>query len=165
MKQLKGVFIILLFTISLAMTANSQNRRSNTKKYQSSQTELDSENIFSLPSGLKNRGHWKIQSKSGQTIELRFKSNRSTGIVWILNSPNNIDNTIITPLQVDENGISSNYLQQNTISQGVELVGVPGQDIFKFQLNKAGNVELTFRQKRPSQKKIYKEITVELTIE
>lgn len=114
--------------------------------------------VHTLPQGTK----FDITAKAGDTFTIKIRGNPTTGFGWFLENRDNLDNSVIQPLNLNEHGSSRDYI---TDEHPEGMVGVGGYYYFKFKGMKAGaNVTLRFVNKRPWETSAIRSVDVNVNL-
>ena len=100
--------------------------------------------VHTMPQGTNS---FDVTSKAGETFTIKIRGNPTTGYSWFLENRDNLDNSAIQALNLNEHGSSRDYI---TDEHPEGMVGVGGFYYFRFKGLKAGvNATLRFVNKRP----------------
>lgn len=137
---------ILIILIVLMFASNPISSIRNTNPSTTSITEANAV-VVEIPKSVSNNQEYSKEVSTSQVLIVKIQGNPTTGYGWYLDNQENLDTSVIKPLNLDEHGSTRDY---QTDPHPPGFVGVPGSYFFKFQPLKAGaNVNLKFIHKRP----------------
>jgi predicted secreted protein len=87
-----------------------------------------------------------LNYKVGNEFEIKLEGNPTTGYSWYLKSLDKASNAIVSPVNLNSNNSTANYIQY---PKNAEEVGVGGTFNFKFKGVANGQTKLNFDYKRP----------------
>lgn len=141
-------FLVILATILMSLTTSP-----------TSKLDEDFGEIFSLETGSNTL---EVSPQEGQTFTIKIRGNPTTGYTWFLDNRDNLDNSAIKALNLNEFGSSRNY---KTDEHPEGMVGVGGYYFFTFKaLKKGASVDLVFIHKRPWESGHVRKVTVKVNI-
>jgi predicted secreted protein len=87
-----------------------------------------------------------VKYKAGSTFTISIKGNISTGYAWYLLNLKQINESQIKPLNINEDGSTKEYIQENN---SANIYGAGGVFNFKFLALNPSRTTLNFVLKRP----------------
>jgi predicted secreted protein len=87
-----------------------------------------------------------VKYKVGSTFTIAIKGNISSGYAWYLTNIRQVNESQIKPLNINEDGSTKEYIQEN---DSPHIYGAGGVFNFKFLALKPSRTNLTFVHKRP----------------